>query len=130
MWDNGRKFRKIRTTALFKCGTYFMNHDITMNAFLPNPQLSSISNLWKWWCFFQNTMRLMSYIILFTQETGWRAAYKLDFCIKNHISNAPGNLALRTKHSSEYFVKWIIKPLPLALSLFLCMRLNSWFGYA
>lgn len=43
--EKGRKFRKIRPTVLFKCCTYFTDHDITMNAFLQNPQLSKISNL-------------------------------------------------------------------------------------
>lgn len=72
-------------------------------------------------------------VILFTREVCGRAAYKSNFCTENHISNAPGDLALWTKRSSECFVKWI-KPLPLAFSSFTCTGLNSWFvsvcGYA
>lgn len=37
-----------------------MNQDITTNAFLQNPPPSSISNLWRCCCFFQNTTQLMS----------------------------------------------------------------------
>lgn len=75
------------------------------------------------------TPRLMSCNFIYSRDMLKSCVQIRFFGTENHISSAPGNQALWTKRSREYFVKWIIKPLPLALSSFLCVRLSSRFVY-
>lgn len=106
-----REIRWAGPPSLFNCGTWFRTGAITNKRLLPCPHGSSATcskgvppsqaqN--NWWA-----------VILFTQETWfWIAVYKSDFCADNQIWNALGNLASWTQHSSEYFIKWIMKTLP------------------
>lgn len=119
-----REIRWAGPPSLFNCGTWFRTGAITNKRLLPCPHGSSATcskgvppsqaqN--NWWA-----------VILFTQETWfWIAVYKSDFCADNQIWNALGNLASWTQHSSEYFIKWIMKTLPLALTSPVFMRLTA-----
>lgn len=119
-----REIRWAGPMSLFNCGTWFRTGAFTNKRLLQYPHGASATcskgvppsqaqN--NWWA-----------VILFTQETWfWMAVYKSDFCADNQIWSALGNLASWTQHSSEYFVKWLMKTLPLALTSPVFMRLTA-----
>lgn len=74
-----------------------------MSAFLQNPQLSSISSLWKWCCFFQNTAQLMSCNFIDSREMLLKSCVQIGFLYRESYFKCT-----RGSSFTEQTLKWIL----------------------
>lgn len=124
-----KKIQDNQANVLFKCCTYFTNHDITMNVFLQTPQLSRISNLWRWWCFFQNTTQLMSYSFMYSRDMLLKSCVQIRFLYRESYFKCAWESSLMDKTLKWIFCKVnnkALAPDPLFISMY---EIKSWFVY-